>query len=385
MKNLLIWGAAALTSSLLFSACETDRDDNPTIKVPESFQLFTPATANLTLDLKQSNDVVTLTYEEAQFGFPCVQTYVAEISKNEAFAAEETYLINQFTSTVNSIELGLKEINTGLNSLYAFAKEETPEELSVYLRMVAKVGTAKSYSNAIKLSFKPYFFDPAAANALPELWWFIGSCIADGSWGKDGVYPLALSADKTKLQSTVYLTSAGFKMVKTPGSWDNQIGQGASFGEFTVNDGGSGNITPDADGYYVVTLTNTDGPELSIKPIEGDDPEVKEAMYISGNFNGWSADATPMKAINTVEGVNNHIWMYELPAVAETDAAADGFIKFKLNPGWIGPNDATSIYAPEDFEYEVDGDGNFALSESASATATKIYYNDIDKTYTIVK
>lgn len=382
MKNLFIWGAAALATGMLFTACESDRDDNPTIVVPESFQLFTPATANLSLDLKQSTDVVTLTYEEAQFGFPCVQTYMAQLGKSEAFGETETYTLDAFTSTTNSIELGVKEINAGLNAIFNYSDEGELDEQFVYLRMVANVGSAKAYSNAIKMLVKPYYFDPNAATAIPDMWWFIGSCIGDGTWDKAQVYPLAFSADKSKLQSTVYLTTAGFKMVKTPGKWDDQIGQGDAWGEFKVNDGGSGNITPEADGYYVVTL---EGTTLSISEYEGDAPEVNEALYISGNFNGWSADSTPMTAVNTVEGVNNHIWMYEIPAAADTDASADGFNKFKLNPGWIGPNNATTIYCAEGIEYEVDGDGNFAFTEATSATATKIYYNDIDKTYTIVK
>ncbi len=382
MKNLSIWGAAALVSSMLFSACESDRDANPTIKVPESFQLFTPAIANLPLDLKESTDDVTLTYEEAQFGFPCVQTYMTELSKSEDFTEAESYTLTAFTSTENSIKIGLKEINVGLNAIFAYEEGTTPEEQSVYLRMIANVGTVKAYSNAIKMCFKPYFFDPNAVNAIPDMWWFIGSCIGDGTWDAKQVYPLAYSADKSKLQSTVFLTSAGFKMVKTPGKWDDQIGQGSAWGDFVVNDGGSGNITPDADGYYVASLAGT---TLTIEPYEGDDPEVKEAMYISGNFNDWSDSSTPMVAVNTVDGVNNHIWKYEIPAAGDTGAAGDGFNKFKLNPGWIGPNDATSIYCAEGIEFEVDNDGNFALSEEASATATTIYYNDIDKTYTIVK
>lgn len=384
MKNLFIWGAAVLATGMLFTACESDRDDNPTISVPESFNLFTPATANLPLDLKQSSDVVTLTYEEAQFGFPCVQTYMAQLSKSEAFSDAESYTLESFTSTVNSIELGLKEINTALNAIFAFEKDATPDEQFVYLRMIASVGPAKSYSNAIKMNFKPYFFDPSAANEVPAMWWFIGSCIGDGTWGAAQVYPLAYSADKSKLESTVYLTTAGFKMVKFPGKWDDQIGQGASFGEFAVNDGGSGNITPDTDGYYVVTLDQSDGVALSIKPYDGE-PEVLDGIFISGNFNGWSDSSTPMAAVNTVEGVNNHIWFYEIPAAADTDAAGDGFNKFKINPGWKGPNDATSIYCAEGIDFEVDGDGNFAFSAEASAEPVKVYYNDIDKTYTFVR
>ena len=388
MKKILIWCIAALASNLLFTACESDRDANPTIEVPETFQLFTPSTANLPLDLKASSDMIGLTYEEAYFGFPCVQTYMTQISKSESFGDNESYTLDAFTSTVNSIEIGVKEINAALNSIFGYEKDATPEVQSVYIRMIATVGSEKTYSNAVKMNFKPYFFDPNAAKETPAIWWFIGSCIADGAWGGDQVYPMAYSADMSKFQSTVFLTSAGFKMVKFPGKWDDQIGQGDAWGSFAVNDGGSGNITVPADGYYVVTMDPEDVAGISITEYTGDAPEVVSGMFISGNFQGWSADATPMKAVNVVDGVNNHIWFYEIPAISDvagTDAETDGFIKFKLNPNWIGPEQASSIYCGTGVTYEIDGDKNFVLPAEVCETPTKVYYNDIDKSYTIVK
>ena len=62
-----------------------------------------------------------------------------------------------------------------------------------------------------------------------------------------------------------YLTSNGFKFRGSPDdNWAVQIGQGAGFGEYVLNDGGSGNITVPADGCYKIVLdTKTNEPVIT--------------------------------------------------------------------------------------------------------------------------
>ena len=54
---------------------------------------------------------------------------------------------------------------------------------------------------------------------------------------------------------TGYLSTAGFKLKKNPENWDaGQVGQGASYGEFLYNDGGSSDIKVPTAGYYTITF-----------------------------------------------------------------------------------------------------------------------------------
>lgn len=67
MKKLNIV-ASLLMGALLFTACDSDRDDNPVLSVPSTFQLNAPADAeNNTLDLVNSS-TVSFTANQPDFG-----------------------------------------------------------------------------------------------------------------------------------------------------------------------------------------------------------------------------------------------------------------------------------------------------------------------------
>ena len=164
--------------------------------------------------------------------------------------------------------------------------------------------------------------EPVEPVGTPETWYLVGSCIGDGTWNNSGVenvgislFPLA-NAGGTTIAYTGYFTTDGFKLIKTPGSWDDQWGQGAS--GYAKNDGGSGNITVPASGYYTVTL-NTATDELTIEP--ADITPESYAVGMAGDFNGWA-----YQAITLCPG-SEHLWRTEL-TIAEA-----GGLKFLID-GW---------------------------------------------------
>ena len=55
---------------------------------------------------------------------------------------------------------------------------------------------------------------------------------------------------------------------------------------------------------------------------------------ISGDFNGWGTD-TKMIPVNTVEGVVNHVWKYELDATSGDTTAK--FLYAGWTPNWGAP------------------------------------------------
>ncbi len=165
-------------------------------------------------------------------------------------------------------------------------------------------------------------YSATATFPTPETWYLVGSCIGDGSWGNGGLdnvgtslFPLA-SIGGTTIAYTGYFTTDGFKLIKTPGSWDDQWGQGAN--GYVKNDGGSGNITVPAAGYYTVTL-NTMTDELTIVPAD-----ITPATYevgMAGSFNGWA-----FQAMTLCPG-SEHLWRAEMKAEGAQEA------KFLID-GW---------------------------------------------------
>ena len=66
-------------SVALFSACEKDLDNNPTLQTPKTFTLNTPAYAAQTVDLKVSNGL-NFSWSQPDYGFPVSAEYGMQFS-----------------------------------------------------------------------------------------------------------------------------------------------------------------------------------------------------------------------------------------------------------------------------------------------------------------
>lgn len=162
-----------------------------------------------------------------------------------------------------------------------------------------------------------------------DLWYLVGSCIGDGSWGNaadkigSGLIPLYPDPeDVTTLRYVGYLNNSGFKLIHEPGNWDHQWGM--KDGNLVKNDGGSGNISlPGDPGYYEITY-NTAADKITITPYTG---EVKTYTTITmpGDYQGWNAAGNAMTPMSTV--VENHDW------VEAGSYATDALLKF-ANGTW---------------------------------------------------
>ena len=208
------------------------------------------------------------------------------------------------------------------------------------------------------------------------MWYLIGACIGDGNWSNSteaigtSIYPMSVVKDyeydpktgKGELTFTGYLTTEGFKLIKTPGGWDDQWGM--SDGNPVKNDGGSGNIVVEANGYYTVKL-DTKNDKLTIEKAEIT-PTVYPSICMSGDFNEWSD--TPMTAVNTVEGVTNHIWSY----ILETPEGSN--VKFKIPASW------DSNWGNSAFPYGIGSLNGDNIPVAAGKYI--VVFNDIDGSYT---
>ena len=159
----------------------------------------------------------------------------------------------------------------------------------------------------------------------PEIWYLVGGCIGDGSWSNNSaddvgvsLYPLA-SSDDGVITYTGYFTTDGFKLIKTPGSWDDQWGWSDTDG-YVKNDGSSGNLWVDTEGYYTVTLDYRND-VLTIEAAESD-YTTYDQMGVSGDFNSWGFEEIELATGST------HLWRYEISSDDGTT------LKFLTDSSW---------------------------------------------------
>lgn len=384
MKKYLF--ASLLAGVVMLSACFDDRDSNPTVQQPSSFELNMPALGGNVYDLKNTS-LIAFTCKQPEYGYTAPVTYYMQVSVtntwNAATTAEAddaTFVELDGSTNTCEFEADAVSINKAIMKLagYTDASQVPTEGIPLYVRMRATLNSGyECYSNVLTLSVLPHYV--ALVSAAPELWYLIGGCIGDGSWGAEvgtAVIPMspvegAKYDDATGKGDLVYigyfLSSQGFKIVKIPGQWADQWG--AEDGDFSKpflkNDEKEGSdFKVPADGYYKISL-NTKDNKMSI--VATDTPaHTYNHMFISGDFNTWGVD-TQMTPVNTVAGVENHIWKYELDATG-----GDTTVKF-LYDGWA-PNwgDAGFPYG-----FGVNGGANIPV------TAGKyiVVFNDIDGYY----
>ena len=204
-------------------------------------------------------------------------------------------------------------------------------------------------------------FEIKPVSAAPEVWYLIGSPIGDGSWSNDlnakslteilttAVIPLAHKEGTVITYTGYFAAGKGFKLIHTPGSWAEQWGKGAD--GFVKNDGGSGDITVEEDGFYTVTLDYAKD-ELTIEKAELEgDPKVYDVLGICGNFQDWKPEKGALVEMTKMAN-NDHVW------VATLELEADSPLKFLTDYSWtvnwgnpeafptgIGTKDADNIPA----------------------------------------
>lgn len=157
--------ASLLLGGLLFTACDSDRDDNPTLVMPSSFELYAPADAeNNTLDLLNSS-TVDFTANQPDFGgFPVATTYTLQISldsvftdADEATGTTQNYADLSTTFTQPTMSVKASELNESMINLYETIKNTGSYDNAVrplYVRCKANISTVKGsdvYSNVVEL------------------------------------------------------------------------------------------------------------------------------------------------------------------------------------------------------------------------------------------
>lgn len=248
MKKLSIL-AYCLAGMLAFSSCQDDRDDNPTIQHPESFQLYISSD---TYDL-QNIDALDWSCGTPDYGYSAAVTYSVQISMDNTWndatddnAATYTTLATTYSTT--KLEVSASELNNALIVLNEWDNEDTfPTTVqNVYVRVMSAISSVsgyEAYSETAQASVLPYY---TTVSEEPDILYVVGN---HQNWNNDGSTPKLIATDDagTIYQGYAQLNTE-FKFMTTT-SWDD-ANYGGSNGTL-VESGDNITTTP---GFYQINV-----------------------------------------------------------------------------------------------------------------------------------
>jgi hypothetical protein len=354
MNKIIKLSALLLCGLGVFASCDDDRDNNPTLQTPTTFELNTPVFAGTDVDLR-ATDSLAFSWSQPAYGFPVAASYEMQFSpENDWSVSVETALADESGKTVPtfgsaggvksivSSNVEGKDLATILQRCEKWKEDAVPATQKVYARCMAVYASDTIYSNVVSFNVVPYYVE--LKNAAPLEWYLIGSAVGDGSWGNNGtanigtsiipLYPITGQTYDAKtgtgiISITDYFPAGGqFKLIAKPGSWDVNVGY-AGFtniennSAFDKND--DGNVVVNTAGYYTIKL-DTKTNKATIEEYTGTTNKYA-TMYITGDFDSWGF-TTGMTAFSTFSGSENHDW------VRDVTISADGGLKFTSDNSW---------------------------------------------------
>ena len=335
------------------------------------------------LQVDDAKTVVVLEYDSPDFGVSLEKKYYAEVSFYSSFPEDKTETLKTMSRT-QSFELNTMEFNKAINALHEpDIHGALVSEHNIYVRMRCIVSNATSYptnddllvkpaiSNGVKMIVKPY-----PLSVPPATFFIIGLASWDNSTEAigSGIIPLSVlpEYEYNTLDGTgefVYTgyfeAKQGFKLISTPGDWDDQWGMDAT-GNFVYQDGGSQNIEVSSSGYYQITL-NTQTNKLSIEPTTAE-PCTYNFIDFVGDFNGWGG--APIVNLEEVNNTAKSSWY------TDVTIEEDGGAKFRANGEW------GTDWGGDSFPYATAPSGGNIPVEKGSY---RVVFNVHDKCYMFFK
>ncbi|MEN4760601.1 SusE domain-containing protein [Chryseobacterium sp. C39-AII1] len=356
MKNIF---KILLVFFLGFLVISCEDDDKITIGQVTASSLSSDKTSLVLESANDDDTSVTFNWTNTKYDATIVVENTLEFAiKGTDFAAPKSTTL---AAADVKHSYTVKELNAIVLSLGITSATAT--DIEVRLKSQVK-NYSTTYSNVINLTVTPYINGPVYN--YTDLY-LIGDATA-GAWDNTAtnakIYPLQKSATTGVYSYTGYFAAGGFKMIKTPGSWDVQYGLGSSAGVLST-DGGSGNISVATAGYYkltinIISLTYT---FVSVTPPTTTYTSISMIGSASGD---WNTDVDLQK--NTFDA---HIW------VKKNVELKAGEFKFRANHDW-GTNWGT---AQEFFGVGDIGGGNIPVSTQFNYD---VYFNDITGEFSFI-
>ena len=394
MKNIFKSSLLLLSSICLFAACADDNDSNPTLVIPTTFQLNTPAYAPESVDLSTTSGLAFTWSQPNYGGFPVAAQYQMQFSLNNSFTtsvaealadesgatvADYVALDQVYKSCKGTVDAA--QLAKGLMQIAKWDSDKVPATTAVYARLAADYANSIVYSNVVTINVSPYYVE--LKDAAPIMWYLVGNNILDGSWSNNpGVssLPMFIQSDYAYDKATGageitylnYFTTDGWKIQPKDFNWNlGFMSDGNPNGAVFRNNGDdNGDIWCDPEGYYLVTV-NTANNTCTIAP-QDITPKVYDQICMSGSCNGWSdTDMTPANK----EG-ENHVWVYTMTV----EEGVVEQVKFKIAGSW----DTNWGYGTEDGEVNTCGKGtNGGKNIGVPEGTWIILFNDITGEFSI--
>ena len=393
MKKILLSSLMLLSMALVFTACEDDRDSNPTLTQPTTFTLNNPVNTNV--DLSYSTGI-PFTWSQPDYGgWPAAVDYQFEVSPtndwttsvsqakaDDTGATIPTYDVLKSIFASCSGSVSAEEIAKSLVKICQWDEDsEIPEQMTIWLRLSASTPGAKTiYSNPVSLTVKPYYI---SASEVYDIWYMVGNCIGSKEWSNGagdigtGLIPMypAYDTDGSFVAGSMYVgyfpAGGQFKFVHVPGDWGEQLNftNVTSPGTFLSDeDGDNHNIGIVEAGYYSIMISG-DG-AITIEKYEGT-VNTYDMISLPGEYQEWKPENNALAPVSELNGLEfNHDWFVE-----ET-FAEDTPLKFAANGGWDVNWGGTT------FPYGL----GVAGGDNINVPAGKYYilFNDIMGTYTFI-
>ena len=218
----------------------------------------------------------------------------------------------------------------GENEMSGSFVEGANDEIAFAFKIPADI-RADKYRLTFDMLNRTFEFEPIIELGTPDLWYLVGICIGNGSWGNapdalgTALIPLYPAIDNYAILSYVgyFPAGQGFKLIHTPGNWDEQWGMGD--GALVKNDGGSSDIKMEEDGYYEIVY-DMEMDAVTITKYTGA-VSVFNIMGMPGDYQDWNPGGTLMTRMSSV--VENHDWI-----IKGATYATDTELKFAADAGW---------------------------------------------------
>ena len=417
MKKIFFCAGMLLAATGLFTACEDDRDSNPTLlERPSEIVLNTPAFATQLYDLAHAKNI-DITWSQPQLtdkGAPLAMNggglYMVQVSKDGKFKTsfaeaqadktgatvadyvqlEETY--NECRASINAASVA-----KALMQLYQWDTDNVPASAPIYVRVVATVrglnaaaapGTT-TVSNVLKLDVVPYYIK--LRDAAIELAYVVGSAFGDASWsntlsgmgvGNVPMFPIdGFDYDKKTGKGSVSYTdyfdpTTQFKVLShyiDPADankiqWEYAyVADGVGKTKWRAGGDDGDNISVAAAGYYTVVVDNIKH-TCTISPATPDNTKTFSSMGLIGVDGDWNTDI-PMKAVNT-KAANNHLWTCTITIKSDTEA------KFRAEGGW--DNNWGKVAFP--YGKAAQNGANIKITKGTY----KVFFNDLTGEYNFI-
>lgn len=378
MKRLNIMSALLFVLGIMAS-CSDDHDLR--IAPEENFvapvlKAVFPENTIFTEETDMNSNLGYVLWEPASYGYSAPVKYILQA---DTAGGDFTSPIEVVTSNTTEAIITAKILNnTGKN----YTTKIQPVTLDLRLKtMISSIDfdaptQTPLYSNIQSITFTPYISEIP----MKAAYYLVGDALVGwgneaGNIGADLQPFFAANNDmKEKMYSfTGYFQNKGFKLITTPGGWDDAYGfaSSAASGNLGVNNTGD-NFNVGSAGYYTFTAdfsSNT----YTMQPFDASSAPKYEAIGIIGDATagGWDKD-TPMTLVTGQE----HLWVLQT-----TTLNAGGGLKFRANGSWESGGNWGTGTIPFGVAENSGGSGNITIENGGEYF---IEFNDLTGEYIIM-